>query len=562
MLARTLPLALLLAPPLRAQTTELASVPVPGLVGAGAAATAALSGDGLHVTFEAVREGGAPSRDVFLRDLANGTTTWVSRPMIAGSTGIGGGAASPSFDGRLVAFHAVGEGLLALDANGSNYDVFVHDVLAGTTELVARTPAGLQSAGATTAPSLSADGRFVAFLSSGGDLALDDSNGWPDVYVTDRAAGTTTRASLTSTGGQLDRGSREPRIAAGGRFVVFASDALVLGNVVGVFNVFVRDLASGATELVSVTTSGGNATATCEHPALSADGRFVVFESAAQGLDPTAPTAGGTNVFLRDRVAGTTRIVSRTSSGGLILGLHRTPELSADGRWIAFRSFSVGLIQRDTNAAPDIFVVDRFTGLCERVSVGPAGEQGAGSSLFPSISADGRRIAFESQVAFVAGDASTDLDVYVRDRGPLGPSVYCAEAPTNGAGCAVLGHVAGTPSALQGSGCVLTAVSLPLASPGLFVYGLDGRARLPFHGGLLCVDGALSRAGPVTTFGPPGVACAGGLAFDVNDWIAHGPDARLVPGVQVWAQFLARDPTRTPPDDVLTSPAFQFAIGP
>src|SRR5260221_1304520 len=177
---------------------------------------------------------------------------------------------------------------------------------------------GGQGNGGTVAysMSISADGRYVAFVDNSTDLVQGDTNGFDDIFVRDRIAGTTERVSVATGGAQADGGSQLPSISADGRFVAFESAAtnLVSGDTNGLDDVFVRDRVAGTTERVSLSTNGAQAYHLCELPSISADGRYVAFDSAAGGLVPGDTNQRG-DIFVRDRIAGTTERESVDSSG-------------------------------------------------------------------------------------------------------------------------------------------------------------------------------------------------------------------------------------------------------
>ena len=338
-------------------------------------------------------------------------------------------------DGRYVAFSTFADNLVAGD-NNFRLDVFEVDLLTGTVTLVSRNLAGTGSGNAdSTSPSVSADGRYVAFSSSAFDLVSTPASGGQNVYVRDMQTGTTTLVSVNSAGtGGGNGGSSGPAgpvISADGRVVVFASTAsnLVTNDTNGTTqDVFARDLVAGTTVLVSVNSagtgsgngaSGNNAFALPMPPAVSADGRYVVFASTASNL---AGTDGNntTDVFRRDLQTGTTALVSVTLAGdtGTFQGSY-SPVLSADGRYVAFTSDNGNLVPNDTNTLPDVFRRDMQTGTTALVSMNLSGNPG-GLSTFdtpaPALSSDGRYVAFVSdKPGFVANDTNGKSDVFRRD---------------------------------------------------------------------------------------------------------------------------------------------------
>src|SRR6266508_1421320 len=242
------------------------------------------------------------------------------------------------------------------------------------------------------------------------------------------STGETTRVSVSSTGEQADwRGYDDfsrPRtsISADGRYAAFASSAstLVAGDTNGVRDVFVRDAVSGSTSRVSLGGSGaqGNKASGSggEAPSLSEDGRYVAFSSSASNL-VVGDTNRALDVFVRDRQAGTTARVSVATGGGEGSGTSSSPSISADGRYVAFFSYASNLVSGDTNNTTDVFVHDRQTGTTTRVSVATGGGEGNGASSSSSASADGRYVAFGSHASnLVDGDTNNNGDVFVHDR--------------------------------------------------------------------------------------------------------------------------------------------------
>jgi Tol biopolymer transport system component len=275
--------------------------------------------------------------------------------------------------------------------------------------------------------SISATGRFVAFSDNAPNLVKDKRSYFYDVYVRDRVRGETTRVSLSSAGAEANGDSGYPSISANGRFVAFASFAsnLVPGDTNHRFDVFVRDLKRGKTTRVGVSSAGAEANdGSIWLPAISDNGRFVAFFSRSTNLVPNDHN-GIADFFVRDLKRGETTRVSVSSAGAEQnrgpgaeeLGI--VPAISANGRFVAFFSASTNLVEGDHNGTDDIFVRDRKLGETTRVSVSSTGEEANGSSLFyPSISATGRFVAFTSYASnLVAGDENGHAeDVFVRDR--------------------------------------------------------------------------------------------------------------------------------------------------
>jgi Tol biopolymer transport system component len=391
--------------------TTRVSVATGGRQGNGDSGSPALSGDGSTVAFASNASNLVPGDtnatwDVFVRNVKAGTTRRVS-------LGVGGsegndqsgvfGPPSISGDGRLVAFESGASNLVASDTNQVT-DIFVRDLVSGSTRRVSVSTRGGQGNNFSDEPAISADGRYVAFESAASNLVPGDTNGVKDIFVRDLARDTTRRVSLSGKGLQGNDYSDVPAISANGRYVAFESAAsnLVPGDTNGDTDVFVRDLVAGTTKRISLSTGGqqGNDNSSVYgSPSISADGRIVAFESEATNL-----VAGDTNhaldVFVHDVSTGKTVRVSVTTSGAQAGNGYSTvsgaPVLSADGRYVAFFSAATNLVAQDTNHVTDVFVHGLTSGTTRRVSVTSSGAQANAYSDEPAISGDGRVIAFES----------------------------------------------------------------------------------------------------------------------------------------------------------------------
>jgi Tol biopolymer transport system component len=334
-----------------------------------------------------------------------------------------------SAQARFVLFSSDATNLVPGDTNERS-DVFLRDRLAGRTIRVSVSSSGAQAAagadpfGGSHAGGISADGRFAVFRSDAANLVPGDTNGVADVFVRDLATGRTQRVSVSGAGGQANGVSGEPAISADGRYVAFASAAsnLVHHDTNGVADVFVRDRIAGTTSRVSVSSGRRQGDAESESPSISSHGRYVAFTSPASTL-VGHDTNGLADVFVRDRRTRTTRRISVSSRGHQAAGSatgtgSNAPALSGDGRFVAFHSDASNLVPHDTNRAFDIFVRDTVAGVTRRVSVGPRGRQANAESLGPPvISADGRFVAFGSLASnLVAHDTNDVTDVFVRDR--------------------------------------------------------------------------------------------------------------------------------------------------
>jgi Tol biopolymer transport system component len=336
-------------------------------------------------------------------------------------TGVPGDASSQiaapslSVNGRYVAFLSRADNLVAGDFNGLQ-DAFVKDRQTGAVERVS-VGAATEANDRTVSVTISADGRYVAFASDASNLVLGDSNGARDVFVRDLTAQTTVRVSQTRTGVEGNGASEAPAITSTGLYVAFQSEAsnLIAADTNSSSDVFVKNLVSGTVERVSLTSTALEANGHSSRPALSLDGRYVAFASTAPNV-VAGDTNGVSDVFVRDRKSKTTDRVSVDSGGAqgnLASADTAPPAISSTGRYVAFASNATNLtFAADTNQASDVFVRDRSTARTVRVSVDHQGVSATGISTAPAISADGRYVAFTS-----AGMAQRSRDaVYVRDQ--------------------------------------------------------------------------------------------------------------------------------------------------
>jgi Tol biopolymer transport system component len=327
-------------------------------------------------------------------------------------------APAVSAGSRFVAFASDASNLVAKDTNDAT-DVFVRDRRSGTTERVSVGTNGVQANGESFAPSISAGGWFVAFVSYADNLVPDDFNFSADVFVRDRRSGATVRVSGGSGLDEADDDSLFAAISADGSSVAFVSDAtnLVPGDTNDSADVFVVDGRTGRTERVNVARDGAEGNKGSLPPvAISAGGRFVAFASEASNLVP-GDTNGVADVFLRDRRTKRTVRVSVGQGGAQGNDISFVQAISADGRFVVFYSYASNLVPNDTNKSPDVFVWDRRTRTTERVSVARHGAQANDGSDFAAISADGRYVTFHSLAGnLVPGDTNGAGDVFLRDR--------------------------------------------------------------------------------------------------------------------------------------------------
>ncbi|CAK0778928.1 hypothetical protein CCP2SC5_860003 [Azospirillaceae bacterium] len=325
-------------------------------------------------------------------------------------------ASSISSDGRYVVFESDANNLVAGDTNGQR-DIFIKDTQTGTVTRISAASNGAEGNNQSFSPSVSADGRYVVFESDASNLVAGDTNGRRDVFLKDRQTGTITRVSTASNGAQGNDYSSSASISSNGRYITFRSRAgnLVAGDANEREDVFIKDINTGATTRVSAFVDGVEGNDDSSSSSVSSDGRYIAFESSASNL-VSNDTNNKSDIFVKDRQTETITRVSVTSSGGQGNGLCSSPKISEDGRYVVFQSESQNLVAGDTNGVPDIFVKDMKTGTITRVSTASNGAEGNGYSSQPSISSDGRYIAFFSKASNLAsGDTNASLDVFVKD---------------------------------------------------------------------------------------------------------------------------------------------------
>jgi Tol biopolymer transport system component len=309
-----------------------------------------------------------------------------------------------SRDGRYTTFVSLSQDLVPGDTNQVP-DVFVRDRKAATTVRVSVGAGGRQANDSSGEGVISDHGHHVAFTSAATNLVGRDTNDTVDVFVRDMRSGITRLASVGRDGRAANGPSFLPDLSANGRFVAFQSSAanLVPGDTNGVEDAFVRDLHTGRTERVSVLGKGQGRVAAGVEPHLSANGRFVLF--LAMNSDEDA------SLYIRDRAAGTTQKVRLPRSRITLASW----TISGNGRYVAFVT-DAPLVADDTNGEYDAYRYDRTTGATQRLSVGSAGQQGNAYSVTVDLSWDGRVAAFSSLASnLVAEDSNGLVDVFRRD---------------------------------------------------------------------------------------------------------------------------------------------------
>lgn len=278
---------------------------------------------------------------------------------------------------------------------------------------------GEQADGHSFDPGVSNDGRFIAFESNATNLVAHDTNGDMDIFLYDMRKDRTLRVSESSSGGQGNRGSDDAVVSGDGRFVAFETDATNLSVKLDKNkepDVYVHNIRTGQTNRVSINSDGKQANSYSFDPDISDNGRYVAFFSHATNLSVKPDRNGANDVFVYDRRTRITHSVSVNAKGEMGNGDSYQPVLSGNGRYVAYTSRSRNLVAKDRNNAADVFVYDRDKRNVTRVSVSSSGQQANDVSRSPAISADGRYVAFVSSATnLVENDSNAAEDVFVHD---------------------------------------------------------------------------------------------------------------------------------------------------
>jgi len=391
-----------------APATQLVSV-VPGsnppAPGGGQSGRFSLSADGRFAAYT--------SGQVLVRNIQAGTTIVGSTNQNGDLANGESGNPSLSADGRYLAFDSLANNLVSGDINATR-DVFVKDLLTGAIVRASTPISGANANSISEAPSISADGRYVAFKSFANNLIASDTNGnIADIFVKDLQTGEVVCASTTGSGAQGNHYSDVPSISADGRSVAFesfASDLYAL-DFNGRWDIFVKDLDSGALVCVSTTTGGVTGNNSSINADLSGDGQIVAFRSLANDL-VAGDVNAQTDIFVRDLQGGGIILVSSSSAGVQGNGESDYPTISYDGSMVAFQSAADNLVLGDNNVARDVFVKDVLIGSIIRISTASDGTEGNGLSGLASTSADGQSVTFVSVATNLVPNYNGNSDVY------------------------------------------------------------------------------------------------------------------------------------------------------
>jgi len=560
---RALPAFLVaLAAPLAAQTTLAVSVDPSGAPSNGRSSNVRGSPDLRYVVWHShatnlVAGDTNLFQDVYWRDTYTGETELIS----LGDQGQQGDGDSRwptvSADARFVAFQSFATNLVPGDTNGVA-DVFVRDRVSGTLMCGSLGLGGAPSDGSSRYPMVSRDGRMLVFESSATNLVAGDTNAHKDIYVRDLASGVARCLSPGLGGAGADGESGAPTFAPDCAHVVFESLAtnLVPNDQNGVQDIFVCDLASGALVRASENASGVEADGPCYDAYLSFDGRFVIFRSTATNLVPN-DTNGVMDVFVKDLQTGAVTRESLTWYGGQVRWNCYGPWITPDGRYSIFTTTDPNVVPGDHHAVSDLFLRDRVAGTVERVNLDYLGQESGGGANYPVPSDDGSRVIFDSLGdGLVPNDTNGLRDVFLRELthsfqefcagdGSTATACPCANTGQLGRGCE---NSAGTGGArLHASGAtrpdavvLQTDGELPSALS-IFLQGDAASAHgIVFGDGVRCVSGQLLRLYVKSASG--GAASApqpGDLGITQRSAALGAP---IETGTLRWYQAYYRDP--------------------
>ena len=401
--------------------TDRVSVNGSGTAGSGVSSAPSISGDGSLVAFASSSANfvaGVNGTQIYLHNRQTNQIEVISRDSDANVINEGGGASSDpsmSADGRFVAFVSQSTNLVA---GVSGQQVYLRDRQTGQTTLISKSSSGVTSnGGVNSSPAISSDGRYIAFVSVATNLGVAGGN--QQIYLHDRVTGITSLISKDNNAVPGDGTSATPAINADGRYIAFASVSTNLGTAGGSQQIYIHDRltgTNGTTSLVSkdsgATAGNGNSSA----PSVSGDGRYVAFVSLATNI---VTGFSGQQVYIHDRntgANGTNSLISRDNSGSPNAGNHNSsaPSISSDGRYVAFTSLATNLLA--TVNGQQIYLHDRngpATSLVSRDNTGSLVE-GNGLSDTPSINSDGGFVAFTSQASNLLAGGVAPSDIYIR----------------------------------------------------------------------------------------------------------------------------------------------------
>lgn len=549
-----------------AQTTTRVSVDTAGFAFDKDSWCESISASGRHVAF--TRNTSPGVNNVWVHDRVAGTTECASVTTTGAPGSDTSRRAALSGDGRWVVFESDSQNLVAGYSPASSVtDVYMRDRQLEVTDVVNRNDAGAVCSPAH-GPSVSPDGRFVSFSSVSPQFFANDHANTRDVFVRDRLLGVTELVSIAASGtASLGQASASDRaLSADGRYVVFVSDAfdLVSGPFSSIDQVYLRDRTSATSTMLSLTPDGNAGGGPSRVAVISDDGRFVAFESDASNLVAN-DTNGSWDVFLRDVVAGTTARVSIGPNGKQSFSASYAVTISADGNFVGFATYDP-LFLWDTNVDEDVHVFDRVGGGLSIASLNSFGLICDDGAMDPhngriGIANFGLVVAFDSISTNLApSDVNLRSDVFARDLVYTAPAATYCTAKTNSLGCVPRIDASGITSASVHEALRLTATQVRNQKQGIFFWGYTS-ASLPIGGGTLCVAPPIVRTSVQNSGGSSsGNDCTGGYAFAFDH--AYLATVAVPYGSVIYGQYWSRDPGFLPPQNVGFTDGIAFVISP
>jgi Tol biopolymer transport system component len=408
--------------PLASDIFKRVSVSETGLEGDGVSRVVDVTADGRGIVFESdannlvANDTNTTFSDLFYKDLVTGQVTWITAPRIEGGFGFGGYGGDISPNGRYVVFHTAATNLVGGDSSARE-NIFVQDLMRGTVSRLTTGQGGTPADGASKNASFNSDGSNIVFESFATNLGAFDDNAFTDIYIKNFSTDQVTLISTPTTGEKVNGHSFAPQFSSNGQFIVFESEAsnLVLRDENNRTDIFIKNL-QGGLEIVS-REGATQAQDVCRSAVVSADGRYVLFETRATDFEGNDGN-GTWDVFLKDRSSGTISRISSTSGGaaGDDRSTSKGASFSPDGRYVIFESYADNLVAGDNNNASDIFRKDLVTGEMVRLSVAANGSEGKGDSHDGRLSQDGRYFFFSSEAStLVANDTNNAFDIFRAD---------------------------------------------------------------------------------------------------------------------------------------------------
>ena len=352
--------------------------------------------------------------DIFLRDLQSGSTVRISSGLVSSEANSFSANPDISADGTKIVFESLADNLANGDSNAAS-DVFIFDIVSNQTIRLSVSSTGTDTDGASVAPKISRDGSVVAFTSAATNLVSGDINQATDVFITHVLGNTTSLVSSSASGiqGNSDSWDARPTLQDGARvFFNSFADNLVSNDTNGTNDIFVKNITTGSVDRVNTSSSGNQANDLSRLEAVTPDGRYVLFQSYADNL-----VANDTNqvrdLFRKDTVSGEVVRVNTASDGTEANAETSTGFLSANGRFVVFESAATNLSPNDANGSDDVFVKDLASGKVAKLSADIVGRALDASSSVSGISDDGRFIAFRTAAPGVTfDDAGDQTDIF------------------------------------------------------------------------------------------------------------------------------------------------------